>query len=141
MALMSLDLGEKRIGVALSESGIIATPHTVIQRASKKKDFAKIQQLVDHYQIEQIVVGLPYSLSAEDQIGPQAQWVMRYAEALAMAVTAPVVFFDERYSTVQAQNYLALAGQKKVPLDAAAAAVILQNYLEAQRNDNLTSDP
>jgi len=131
MSLMALDIGERRIGIAISDSGVLATPHSVLNRKSKKEDFARLQYLIAELNVERVIIGLPYSLSGHETIGPQARRVKRYAEALAKAVMIPLEYFDESYSTVDARDYLASSGQKKVPLDAAAAAVILQNYLDA----------
>lgn len=131
MSLMALDIGERRIGIAISDSGVLATPHSVLNRKSKKEDFDRLQHLIEELNIERVIVGLPYSLSGHEKIGPQARRVKRYAEALAKTVMIPLEFFDESYSTVDAKDYLAASGQRKVPLDAAAAAVILQNYLDA----------
>lgn len=135
MRFMALDIGEKRIGIALSESGVLATPHSILQRKSKREDFARIVRLLADLRIDRLVVGLPYSLSEPDQIGPQARRVKRYAEALAREVGVPVDYFDESYSTVDAANYLAERGNKRrtSPIDDVAAAVILQNYLDARR--------
>lgn len=137
MRLMALDVGERRIGVALSESGIFATPHSVLWRKSKREDFARLGRLVAELKIELVIVGLPYSLSGPEEIGPQARRVMRYAEALAAALPVPIKYFDERYSTVDAAAYLAGGGQKRVAIDAAAAAVILQNYLDSLRENSM----
>jgi putative Holliday junction resolvase len=142
MRLLALDIGERRIGVAVSESGILATPHSVLYRKSKKEDFARLRRMIETLEVERVVVGLPYSLSGDDEIGPQARRIKRYAEALAKTTDVPFEFFDESYSTVDAEAYLAgrdsgKEGNRqkprrgKAPLDAAAAAVILQNYLDA----------
>lgn len=131
MRLMGLDIGERRIGIAISESGILATPHGVLQRKTKKEDFARLGRLVTELKIEGVVVGLPYSLNGLELLGPQARRVKRFAEALAKTLSVPVDYFDESYSTVEAQAFLVAGGQKKTPIDAAAAAVILQNYLDA----------
>ena len=131
MSLIALDIGERRIGIAISDSGVLATPHSVLHRKSKKEDFARLAHLITELKVERVIVGLPYSLSGHEPIGPQARRVKRYAEALTKVVKIPLEYFDESYSTVEARDYLATSGQKKVPLDAAAAAVILQNYLDA----------
>jgi putative Holliday junction resolvase len=136
MRLMALDIGERRIGIAVSESGILATPHSVLQRKSKQEDFSRLGRLMAELKIERVIVGLPYSLSGPEKVGPQARQVKRYAEALAATTPIPFEYFDESYSTVDATTFLQLSGQKKVPIDAAAAAVILQNYL-----DSLKSNP
>ena len=135
MRLMALDIGERRIGLATSDSGILATPHSVLHRKSKQEDFARLQRLITELRIDKLIVGMPYSLSAPDGIGPQAQRIRRYADLLAEQLTIPLEFFDERYSTVDAQAALEAMGRKKIPIDAAAAAVILQNYLDAAGRD------
>ena len=126
---MALDIGEKRIGIATSESGIIATPHSVLKRKSKQEDFARLQQLLETMHIERLIIGIPYSVSGYDIIGPQARRIQRYTDALAAVITTPIEFYDESYSTVDASARLLAAGKKKIPIDAAAAAVILQNYI------------
>jgi putative Holliday junction resolvase len=137
MRVLALDVGERRIGVAVSDpTGTLATPHGVIHRRSKVQDFAAVARLVAELQAERVVVGLPLSLSGD--VGPQARRVMRYAQALAQALPVPVELHDERYSTVTADELLAEGGRKRrrTPIDAAAAAVILQEYLA-----NLKSSP
>ena len=134
MRFLALDVGTRRIGLAISDSGIFARPHGVLHRKSKKEDFARLRRLIGELKIERVIVGIPYSLSGSEEIGPQARQVKRYAEALAEVVPVPVEYFDESYSTVDAQAQLSTAGQKNVPIDAAAAAVILQNYLDALNN-------
>jgi putative pre-16S rRNA nuclease len=128
MSVLALDVGERRIGVAVSE-GLLATPHSVIHRRSKAQDFAAVARLVAELGAEKVVVGLPLSLSGD--VGPQARRVTRYAQALARALPVPVELYDERYSTVTADELLAEGGRKRrrTPIDAAAAAVILQEYL------------
>ena len=128
---LGLDIGERRVGLALSESGIFASPHGVLHRKSKKQDFTHLQQIVTELKIDQLVIGVPYSLNSDDPVGPQARRVLRYAEALCQTLQIPCSCHDERYSTVDAQQYLTDAGRKKVPIDAAAAAVILQSFLDS----------
>lgn len=131
MRLMALDIGERRIGIAISDSGVLATPHSVLHRTSKKEDFARLARLISELKIDRLIIGLPYSLSGDDRMGAQARRVKRYAEALGQTIATPCDYVDESYSTVEAGHYLALTGRKKVAIDAAAAAVILQNYLDA----------
>ena len=132
MRFLALDVGQRRIGLATSNSGIFATPHGVLHRKTKKKDFASIQRLITRLNIDCVVVGVPYSLNAEEPVGPQARRVMRFAQALAEVISVPITYIDERYSTVDAQGYLAESG-RKTPIDAAAAAVILQTYLDSRK--------
>ncbi|MFQ5612107.1 MAG: Holliday junction resolvase RuvX [Anaerolineae bacterium] len=134
MRVVALDVGEKRIGLAVSDpSGRLASPHGVLRRQSKQEDFARLDRILRELGAELVVVGLPYSLSGHELIGPQARRVLRYAEALAETIDVPITFFDESYSTVEAEERLRQAGRKhKAPIDAAAAAVILQNFLDSQ---------
>ncbi len=133
MRYLALDVGERRVGIAVSETGLLAAPHSVLHRRSKKEDFIRLRRLIEELKIDQLVVGLPYSLDAAETMGPQARRIKRYAAALAQEIDIPLHFFDESYSTADAQAYL--AGPKpgkrgKAPLDAAAAAVILQKFLD-----------
>lgn len=130
MRVLALDVGERRIGVAVSDpSGTLATPHGVIRRRSKTEDFASVVRLVAELGVERVVVGLP--LASDGQPGPQARRIARYARALANSLNVPVEFYDESLSTLTAEALLAHSGGKgRTPIDAAAAAVILQDYLD-----------
>ncbi len=148
-AALGLDVGERRIGVALSDAlGILATPLTTIVRASDRAAIEAIARLVAEHGVEVVVVGLP--LGAEGQLTVQAQRNRAFArrlqahlQATSAARAARVVCSDERLSTVTADARLAEAsGGRRRPrsarqreaarrrLDAAAAAVILQEYLD-----------
>jgi putative Holliday junction resolvase len=130
--LLALDVGEKRVGVALcDETQTLARPLLTLNRASKKEDFAKIATLCREHAIEKVIVGLPKTLRGEE--GPQAQRVRRYAIELQAALGLPIEFWDERYSTVEANDLMAATTRKlsgKYEIDAFAAAVILQEYLD-----------
>ena len=130
---LSLDVGEKRVGVALcDETHTLARPLLTLKRASKKEDFAKLAALCHEQQIEKIIVGLPKTLRNEE--GPQARRVRRYAAELQAALSLPIDFWDERFSSVDAQERLAASSRKaraKGDIDSAAAAIILQEYLNA----------
>ena len=137
MRLLSLDVGDRRIGVALSgPNGLIATPLTWFPRAGKKRDVAYIVQLANHHGADGVVVGLPLTMAGE--VGPQAKRVLSFAEALKEGSKLAVEMWDERLSTVEAQHLMRQAGRQpsreKGNLDAAAAAVILQSYLDAKRS-------
>jgi putative Holliday junction resolvase len=136
MRLLGLDVGERRIGVAVSDAnGVLATPWTILKRRSRREDFAAVQQLVDELGADRVIVGHPRSL--DGTAGPQAQRVERYASALAQVLTVPVVLWDERYTTIEARERLGQAGvrgrEQRRRLDAAAAAVLLQDYLDSRR--------
>ncbi len=142
MKLLALDVGDRRVGVAVSDaSGLIATPLTVIVRRSKVEDFARIGRLVREQEAKGLVVGLP--LNDDGSLNPQAQRIARYAAALKTALQAeglelPLVLWDERMSTRRAEEALLEGGRKarvrRKRMDAAAAAVILQDYLDEQRS-------
>lgn len=139
MRLIALDYGERRIGVAASDPlGVTAQPVTVIERESLEADLAAIQALVKRQGAERIVLGLP--LNMDGTAGPQARRVRRFAARLKRALCLEVVLWDERLTTVEADTVgreLACAppgrGRRRARLDAVAAAVILQDYLNAQR--------
>ena len=131
MIVLALDVGERRVGIAISHSGVFATPHSVLHRKSKKEDFARLQRLCTELGVERIVVGLPYTLE-DNALGPQARRIKRYAAALSNAIPIPLEYCDESYSTADAKAYLAATGKKNISIDAAAAAVILQQYLDSQ---------
>ena len=139
MRVIGLDLGERRIGVAVSDpTGVLATPHGIIHRASRVEDFERIARLVEEVGAERVVVGLPLSLSGDT--GPQARRVQRYSRALAKHLTVPLEYQDERYSTSTANAKLLETGRRKqVAIDAAAAAVILQDYLDRIRSEGSQS--
>lgn len=128
--ILALDWGEKRIGVAFSE-GILASPHSVIKRRSKTKDYEQIVQLTIKTEADLVVLGLPTSFDPNNPIGPQAKRVLKHYRALEKLLDIPIKLSNESYSTVDAANFLQQSGRKtKVPIDAAAAAVILQAFLD-----------
>jgi putative Holliday junction resolvase len=138
--MLALDVGEKRVGVALcDETQTLARPLLTLRRASKKEDFARLAAVCREHAIEKVIVGLPKTLRGEE--GSQAQRVRRYALELQAALNLPIEFWDERYSSVDAQERLTSSSRKaraKGDIDSAAAAIILQEYLDAMNNDQLT---
>jgi len=133
MRVMALDLGERRTGVALSDPlGWLATPLTVLQCASRAEEMSAIETLVQKHEVDRVVVGYPRSLNGN--VGPQARRVDRYVERLRPRLAVPVVLWDEQFSTLQAEQLMHSAGKRvqRDRIDAAAAAVILQGYLDAQ---------
>lgn len=133
--LLALDIGERRIGVAVSDpTGTLARPLTAITRASRLADFEAVERLIEEYAIEQVIVGMPLSLNGTE--GPQARQTRRYSDKMAQAISAPVQFWDERYSSKAASEILRKRGKRqnraRGTLDAAAAAVVLQSYLDAR---------
>ena len=131
--VLALDLGEKRIGVAVSDATrTIATALSVIQRTSRAADFAAIGRFLAEQRANLLVVGLPIMLDGTE--GEKAAWVRDYAADLGQHVHAPIVFTDEAFTTVQAESSLRARGQKgrkiRQNVDAVAATLILQAYLD-----------
>jgi putative Holliday junction resolvase len=135
MRVLALDVGDKRIGVAISDpSQVLARSLKVIQRSSRQEDLAAVARLVEEYEVERVVVGYPRSLNGT--VGEQAEKVERYAADLAEVLDVPVLLWDERFSTVSAERLMRKAGlrgkKKRERVDAVAAAVILQDYLDSR---------
>ena len=136
MRVLALDFGERRIGVALSDpTGMLASPLTTLTRGRGGADVEMVLRLAAENDVAEIVVGMPVSLSGRR--GPQAGRVARFVDALRRATGIPVLSADERYSTVQAERSLRESGvepsRERGRVDAAAAAVILQSYLDSKR--------
>ena len=133
---LALDVGEVRVGVAVSdELGAIASPLTMVRRG--KSDLDELIQLTREWSPTTVVVGLPTGLSGRE--GPQAAIVRAFAAKLAarLGETPPIVFWDERLTTAIAERSLIASGtsraKRKQRIDAVAAAVLLQSYLDAAR--------
>jgi putative holliday junction resolvase len=135
--VMGLDVGDVRIGVAVSDPlGIIAQPHSVIKCSSPEQDIEAVRALAAELGVLRLVVGLP--LNREGQPGPQAEKVLAFVERLRAVVNVEIAMQDERFSTAAAQRMLIEAdvsrkGRKKV-VDKIAAHHILQTHLDRQRN-------
>jgi putative Holliday junction resolvase len=144
MRALALDLGERRIGVAVSDTlGMVARPLEIFSRTSRKADFAYIGALVTAHQVDAVVVGLPLNMDGSE--GRQAAWVRDYSAALAETLTVPVHLWDERLTSEEAADILRAQGKStaKGTLDAVAAAVILQSYLDSRYlaiHHNLSTD-
>ena len=136
MRYLGLDVGDRRIGVALSdETGTLATPLDTYERTGPRKDLKAIGRLVRERGAGEVVVGLPRRLDGE--VGPQAQKVIDFMDALRPAVGVPVVPWDERFTSVVARQALTEAGvsrrDRKAVIDKVSAALILQNYLDYRK--------
>jgi putative Holliday junction resolvase len=134
---IALDIGTRRIGVALSDSGgTVATPYEVVQRSgSHERDHRRIHELVDEAGADVVVVGLPLSL--DGSLGPAARTVLAEVDELRATLSVDVVTWDERLTTVEAERSLRVMGVKKGNrrrvVDQVAATVILQSWLDAGR--------
>lgn len=134
---MGLDVGDKRIGVALSDEGaLIASPRETLERRGNRKDIAHLLDLAKREEVGEVVVGMPLSLDGTE--GPQAAKVGRFVDALRAETALPVTTWDERLTTVGAERAL-LEGdmsraKRKQTVDRVAAALILQGYLDSRRS-------
>lgn len=138
MRAVGIDLGARRIGVAVSDpAGTVATARVVLQRSGDPaQDHRRIAEIVEEVEAEIVVVGLPLSLSGD--MGPAAKAVAAEVEAIAAAVKVPVETQDERLSTVSAgrslSNSALKAPARRQVVDMVAAAVILQSWLDRRQH-------
>ena len=133
--ILALDLGKKRIGLALSdELGITAQGLPTLERRNKRTDFAALRALVHENNVEQIVLGLPLRMSGEE--GTQADWVRAFAEELKGHVDVPIDLRDERWTSKQAERVLMGSGvhkdDRKPAIDRISAVILLQDYLDSR---------
>lgn len=140
MRALGLDLGSKRIGVALSDSaGVMALPYEVLQRTGdRERDHRRIAALVAETEAEIVVVGLPLSLDGAP--GDMTERCQRFARQLEGRYHLPVALVDERLTSVEAEARLRDRGldwrRRKATLDAEAAAIALQAYLDSHRHEH-----
>lgn len=136
MRIMGLDFGSKTVGVAISDSLlVIAQPLEIIRRKEANKlrqTLARIEELIVEYEVEEIVLGLP--LNMNDTEGERVLLTREFKEKLERRTGLPVVMWDERLTTVEADNAMMEAGirreNRKEYVDKIAAALILQSYLD-----------
>ena len=134
MRAIGIDLGSKRIGVALSDSaGTLALPYEVVLRSGdRRRDHRRIAELVEEAGAEVVVVGLPYSL--DGSVGPTARRYLAESEELRVTLEVPVETYDERLTTVTAERSLRemqmTADARRRVVDKVAAAVMLQSWLD-----------
>ncbi|HSM84097.1 MAG TPA: Holliday junction resolvase RuvX [Nodosilinea sp.] len=137
ISALGLDIGRRRVGVAGCDgTGLIATGLTTLQRRSFADLVADLKTLVQARQVQVLVVGLPLTMNGEE--GFQAKQVRKVADGLAQALQLPVVYADERLSSVEAEQLMRAAGQSpatdKALIDRKAAAIILQRWLDERRS-------
>jgi len=133
---LGLDVGDKLIGVALSdETATLATGLDTIRRVGPRKDLRAVADLVREHEVVEVVVGLPRKL--DGTLGPQAQKVIAFMEALRAVVRVPVVPWDERFTSVVANQALLEADrsrrERRALVDKVSAILILQNYLDYRK--------
>lgn len=140
MRIMGLDYGSKTIGVAVSDPmGLTAQGLEIIRREEEnklRKSLRRIEELVKEYQVEEIVLGFPKNMN--NTIGERAQKSLQLKETLERRLGLPVIMWDERLTTVEADRTLIEAGvrreNRKKYVDMIAAVFILQGYLDAKAN-------
>lgn len=136
--ILAIDLGDKRIGIALSDpTWTIAAGYGVINRSSRQSDFDKIGHIAQENSVFKIIVGLPTLPSGEE--GTRAAWARDYASALARALGIQVKLWDETLTTVDAEASMRARGysskRRRENVDSVAAAFILQSYLDFIREE------
>jgi putative Holliday junction resolvase len=136
MRILGIDLGDKRIGLALSDPmGWTAQGLDVIAGAGgTSNDIKRIREVVARHEVEKVIVGLPRNMDGSD--GPRAEKARSFAQRLSKSLGLPVELWDERLTTVEAQKRLIEVdmsrARRRQVIDQAAAVLILQNYLDAR---------
>ena len=136
MRLLGLDVGDRRVGIALSdETATLATGLETLERVGPRKDLKAIAALVREHEVSDVVVGLPRRL--DGSLGEQAQKVLQFMDELRDVVKVPVVSWDERFTSVMATQALIEGGvsrrARKGVVDKVAATLILQSYLDYRK--------
>jgi len=140
---LGLDIGERRIGVAVSDpTGTVATPLVVLDARALARDATPLRRLVEDYEPMLFVVGLPLTLSGDE--GPQAAIVKATVRRLVQPLGIPVAYHDERLSSTAANRAMAEAGAdekaRRGSVDMVAASLLLQSYLDANRRNGARPD-
>ena len=141
MRILGIDIGTKRIGIAISdELGWTAQGIKILHRSNGESDLGEIRDIAREYGVEKIVVGLPRNMNGS--LGPQAEMVLGFVEELKEILDVPIITWDERLSTVEATKMFIRADlsrkKRKRKVDMTAAILILQSYLDSlARKGNL----
>lgn len=134
MRVLGLDIGDKTIGVAVSDPlGFTAQGVTTIRRKSKEKDIEELKKICEEYSVETIIAGLPKNMNGT--LGPQSEKVLNFCEFIKEHLKLPIKMWDERLTTVAAQRVMLEAdlsrSKRKKIVDKMAAMYILQGYLDS----------
>ena len=136
MRLMCLDVGTKRIGIAVSDLLMITAQGVeTLARTSCEKDVKRYKEIISEYGVDKIIIGLPKNMNGT--LGPMAEAVMEYADNIKEPLGLPVEFYDERLSTKVATDALISGNvsrdKRKKYVDMVAASCILQSYMDSIR--------
>ena len=135
--VIALDLGQKRIGVAISdETETISSPLTIIPGDNTNRAIKSIKEIIDSRDVLRVIIGLPLNMNGSK--GPKAMEALEFAENLRKKLLIDVVTFDERLTTKQGEDMLIQADvsrkKRKSVIDKIAAQIILQTYLDSEKN-------
>jgi len=141
MRVLALDLGTRRIGLAISDpDAVFAFPLSTLEARGRERDIEALGQVIAEHEVERVVIGLP--LHMDGRAGPEADAAREFARALAERTGLHVDTLDERWTTLEAERVLREAGSKRRKrrsvVDSVAAAIILRTYLELQRAERET---
>jgi putative Holliday junction resolvase len=136
---MALDVGDKTIGVAISDALLLtAQSRPTIRRKDLTSDVETLRRLAMENEVHEIVVGQPFHMNGKES--PQSQKVARFVDELHKVVDLPVIFWDERLTSFEAEQHLEQMGlnwrQRREQVDKIAAMIILQNYLDSRPGAN-----
>ncbi|MCS7281717.1 MAG: Holliday junction resolvase RuvX [Desulfobacterota bacterium] len=135
MRILAIDVGEKRIGFAISDSSLsVALGLYTYERKGEKEDLEEIEKIVKEYGVFEIVVGIPKDMKG--RISQKGKDIEVFAKKIEEKCKAPIVFWDERFTTNEAHRVMDLKGinhrKRKRYIDTIAAQIILQGYLDAR---------
>ena|SRR5215831_16184753 len=143
MRVMALDVGDKKIGIAISDALLLtAQSRPTLRRKDFQSDLESIRRLSVDNEVHEIVVGQPLHMDGREST--QSQKVARFAEELKRVLGVPVIFWDERLTSFEAEQHLQQMGlnwrQRRAEIDKIAAMIILQNYLDARTSEKRKPD-
>ena len=134
--MLALDLGKRRIGLALSDAlGITAQGLETLERSNIRADLARLKQIISEHNVSRILIGYPLHMSGQE--GRQVGHARDFGARLQAATGLPVEFWDERLTTVEAQRVLRQSGisieKRAKAVDRLAAVILLESYLDSHR--------